>query len=141
MSRNNLTLFNDLFDPWFTNDFFEPKAPRDAKPRTEFLRTDVIENETNYELVMDVPGVKKENVSIEYEEGNLVVSVKRLETTNEENKNYIRKERHAYEAKRAFYVGDIDEEQVTASMTDGELHIVVPKEKEKVITKKQIQIS
>lgn len=141
MSRNNLTLFNDLFDPWFTYDFFEPKAPKDAKSKMEFLRTDVIENENDYELIMDVPGVLKENVSIEYEEGNLVVSVKRLEATNEGNKNYIRKERHAFEAKRAFYVGDIDEEQVTASMVDGELHITVPKEKEKVITKKQIQIN
>ena len=118
MKRNELSIFDpgfDLFDPFFPDEFFR----REEKAERNLLKTDVVENENNYELTMDVPGLSKED---------------------ETKKHFVRKERYYYEAKRTFYVGDINENDITAKIENGELLITVPKEQEKKETRKQITI-
>ena len=141
MSRNEGSVFNkgfDLFDPFFDDDFFRPEhAPRHEN---EMLRTDVVENENNYELVMDVPGMQKEDVQIEVEDGYLTITATKQSKQDETKKNYVRRERYSYSAKRSFYVGNIKEEDIKAKMDNGELHIMVPKESEQTIAKKHISI-
>jgi len=142
MSRNELSVFNhdfDLFDPFFSDTFFAPERHEEHHSH-ELLKTDVIENEKNYELVMDVPGVKKEDVQINLENGYLTVTANKNEKNDESKKNYVRRERFSYSAKRSFYVGDIKESDISAKMENGELHIIVPKAQEEVQTKKQITI-
>ncbi|MBP5343215.1 Hsp20 family protein [bacterium] len=138
---NDLTLFGnnfDLFDP-FIDDFFKDYRPQKQK---ELLKTDIIENDKNYELIMDVPGLEKKDIVIEVENGYLTVEAKKENNKKEKNeKHYIRKERSYYTAKRSFYVGEVEEAQVKASMVNGELHIEIPKEEKKVITKKTIEIA
>ena len=139
MSRHEISVFNpgfDLFDPFFGDDFFRREVKRD----NNFLKTDVIENEKDYELIMDVPGLKKEDVSIEVEDGYLTISASKKYTEEDKKKNFVRKERHFFEAKRSFYVGNIDEKEITAKLNNGELHITVPKEQTQVVTKKTISI-
>ena len=74
---NDLTLFGndfDLFDPFFGNDlFFEGRG----KKHQELLKTDVIENDKNYELVMDVPGLEKKDISIEVDNGYLTIQAQK----------------------------------------------------------------
>ena len=137
MSRNELSFFNndfDLFNP-FSDDFF--KIEKNYK---EVLRTDIVENENDYELIMEVPGFLKENININVQDGYLTIEVNKNAKEDVNKKKYLRKERRYFSAKRSFYVGDIEEDQIKAKLENGELHITVPKEQEKVITKKQINI-
>ena len=139
MSRNEITYFEpgfDLFDPFFSDDFFR----REAKGERNLLKTDIVENENDYELIMDVPGTKKENINIEVDNGYLTISVKKNTKEEDSKKNFIRKERHYFEASRSFYVGEVDEAQVNAKLENGELHITVPKEQKQPKIKKQISI-
>ncbi|MCR5741783.1 MAG: Hsp20 family protein [Gammaproteobacteria bacterium] len=139
MSKHEISVFNpgfDLFDPFFGDDFFR----REVKKDNNFLKTDVIENEKDYELIMDVPGLEKEDVNIEVEDGYLTVTASKKYNEEDKKKNFVRKERRFYESKRSFYVGNIDDSLVSAKLEKGELHIVVPKEKEQVTNKKTICI-
>ena len=138
---NDLTLFGndfDLFDPFFGNDLFLEGR---GKKHQELLKTDVIENDKNYELVMDVPGLEKKDISIEVDNGYLTIQAQKTNDEDAKKKHFIRKESTYYSAKRSFYVGDIQEEEIKASMVNGELHIEIPKEEKKVVTKKTIQIA
>lgn len=137
--RHDLSVFGDsfdLFDPFFNDSFFNVEKG----PRQEFLKCDVIENEKDYELIFDVPGISKENISIDVEDGNLTITASKSTSSDENKKNFVRKERHSFQAQRSFYVGNIKEEDIKAKMENGELHINVPKEESPVITKKTITI-
>ena len=139
MKRNELSIFDpgfDLFDPFFPDEFFR----REEKAERNLLKTDVVENENNYELTMDVPGLSKEDVNIHLENGYLTIAAHKSQKEDETKKHFVRKERYYYEAKRTFYVGDINENDITAKIENGELLITVPKEQEKKETRKQITI-
>ena len=140
MRNNELSLFNnfDLFDPF--EEFFYPEKEL-KRTNNIAMRCDVIENEKDYEIVMDAPGLKKENIQVDVENGYLTILLTKAESKEDNKKNFIRKERHNYTCKRSFYVGEIDEAQIKASLADGELHITVPKEEQKVVTKKHIEIA
>ena len=140
MRNNELSLFNnfDLFDPF--EGFFWPEKEL-KRTNNVAIRCDVIENEKDYEIIMDAPGLKKENIHVDVENGYLTIALSKDEDKEDKKKNYIRKERHTFSCKRSFYVGEIDESLIKASLTDGELHITVPKEEEKVVTKKHIEIA
>ena len=90
---------------------------------------------------MDVPGLEKKDISIEVDNGYLTIQVQKANKEENEKKHFIRKERTYYTAKRSFYVGDIEENDIKASLTNGELHIEIPKEEKKVVTKKTIEIA
>lgn len=94
------------------------------------MRTDIKELETGYELAIDLPGVEKENVSAELEDGYLTIkatSETGSDTKDEEGK-YIRRERHYGTYSRSFYVGDqITEEDIQARFENGILQITIPK--------------
>ncbi len=139
MAKNDLSIFRndfDLFDPFFEDDFFRGTK----RPHQDFLKCDVIENDKDYELIMDVPGLKKENVHIDLEDGNLTISVETVTENDEEKKNYVRKERRAFQSERSFYVGNVKEADIKAKLENGELHITIPKEEEEVVNKKTIEI-
>ena len=94
------------------------------------MRTDIKELETGYELDIDLPGVEKEGVSAELEDGYLTIkatSDKSNDLKDEEGK-YIRRERHYGTYSRSFYVGDqIKEEDIQAKFENGILKIAIPK--------------
>ena len=143
MSRNEVSLFNtgfDLLDPFFEDDFFRDPFVPQRKHEDALLKTDVIEKENGYELIMDVPGLNKEDVSIEVEDGYLTITATKKSNDEEKNKKFVRKERSYYQAKRTFYVGNIEESSVKAKLEKGELHIDVPKEEEKKVAKTTISI-
>ncbi len=104
-----------------------------------YLRTDIYEQDNVYYLKIEVPGVEKENIRVDYENGYLTVSIKQ-EDIFEETSEYIRKERVMSEKERTFYVGDIHEESIKASCQNGILTITLDKNDEKKETKKQIVI-
>lgn len=104
------------------------------------MKCDIFEKDGNYNVVMDIPGFKKEDINIECDNGVIKISCEKKEEENEEDdKKYIRKERVYEKCERSFNFGDIKEDEIEAEFTDGTLKLVIPKQ-EKVDTKKSIQI-
>lgn len=132
MENMNLIPRKYFFGDDFFNDFFEP-AIKDQ------MKCDVYEENGNYNVVLDVPGYDKEDINIECDNGYLTISATKTEESNDDGKNYIRRERRVGSFSRSFYVGDVEPDEIEAEFKKGTLNIVVPKLEEKP-TKKQITI-
>ena len=109
------------------------------------MKTDVRETDTSYEVDIDLPGFKKEEISAQLENGYLTVSASKGLDKDEKDKEgkYIRQERYAGAMSRSFYVGDeVKQEDVKAKYEDGILKLTIPKKdaKPEVETKKHISI-
>ena len=74
-----------------------------------------------------MPGIKKEEIQIEYQDDHLIISVSQSEEINEEKPNYIHRERRSSAMQRSIYMHDINAEKVDAELVDGVLKIVLPK--------------
>ena len=121
----------DLFDNFF-EDFTRParSVARYNAPTVTAMRTDIKETETGYELDVDLPGYKKENVQVELKDGCLNVTAKTAQNRDEKDENgkYIRRERYSGTCSRSFYVGeDIEQTDIKAKFEDGILKLSVPK--------------
>jgi len=126
-----------LFDQDFFDDFFStPFFKNDVK----VMRTDVREEEDKYILDIDIPGYQKEDIRLSLEDGYLKVEATKEEKKDEEEKNYIRRERHFGSCARSFYVGNVTEEEIQAKFDNGTLHLEFPKESKKEEVKKLISI-
>ena len=123
-----------FFDNFF--DDFEPPKKLD-----KLMKCDIYEEGNNYIIEMDVPGFKKEDINMELEDGYLKISVEKKDDQEDNNKKYVRRERHSYtKCQREFYIGNVGEEEIKAKFNDGILKISVPKEEDKKETKKIINI-
>ena len=133
---------NDWFD--FDRDFWGRKNPLYGKNAKNIMKTDIREHDTGYELDVDLPGFKKDEINIELENGYLTISAAKGLDKDEQDKKgkYIRKERYAGAMQRSFYVGDaVTEEDVKAKFEDGILKLSIPKKDAKEVeTKKTIAI-
>ena len=103
------------------------------------MKSDIYEQNNNYIIEIDIPGFDKNNIYIDYYNEYLTVKASKKEESEETGK-YIRKERYYGEYKRAFYIGEIDEKNISANYNNGVLKITVPKEQIKKEVKKQITI-
>ena len=103
------------------------------------MNCDIYEEDGKYNIVIDVPGFKKEDIKIDVDNGYLTIEATRKVENDNENKHYIKKERFYGSYKREFYIGNINYEKIEAEVNHGTLKITVPKEEEK-ITKKSIEI-
>ena len=90
------------------------------------MKTNVYESEKAYRLDIDMPGFNKENITLDYKDGYLTVAVKTEEAKEDEFK-LLRAERFQGEASRQYYLGEVDENAISASYKDGVLSIVAPK--------------
>ena len=132
--RRDFDLFGDMFDdPFFTNN--------DSK----MMKTDIKENDNNFELEIDLPGFKKDDIKMSIDDGYLTINAKQEDNKDEKDKHgkYVRRERYFGECSRSFYVGDdIKGEDIKAKYKNGTLRVEIPKkeEKEKLPDKKYIEI-
>lgn len=149
----------DLFDD-FMNDFAFPTLSTNAMfpafPDTEkvlygknaknMMKTDIKEHDDGYELIIDLPGFKKDELQVSLDDGYLTIqAAKGLDKDEQEKKTgkYIRRERYAGSCARSFYVGDgITEEDIKGEFKHGILTLEIPKKeaKPKVEQKKYIAI-
>ena len=109
------------------------------------MKTDVRETDSSYELDIDLPGFKKDEISAVLEDGYLTVSAAKGLDKDEKDKkgNYIRQERYAGAMSRSFFVGDaVTQDEVKAKYENGILKLSIPKksEKEAVESKNKIAI-
>ena len=137
------SLFDDMF-PFDDSFFTSKKNPLYGKNASRVMKTDIKENEGSYEVDIDLPGFKKDEISIELENGYLTVSAAKGLDKDEEDKKgkYIRKERYAGAMQRSFYVGEnLTQEDIKAKYENGILRLSVPKKEAKPVeTKKTIAI-
>lgn len=126
-NNNYLSLF-DEFD-----DFFTDKLGKDMK-------TNILENDDNYTVTSEIPGVSKENIKIDVDDNTLTISVNKKNTNKDEKKNYLVKEISETSLSRSFYLDDMDENNITAKMDNGILTITVGKIKEVKPQTKRITI-
>ena len=139
LSKNNgdfHSLF-DVFNDSFFNDFMMPTNLNGSA-----FKVDVKDNGNTYELIADFPGMKKENINLNYENSYLTISAKTEEGKDEQDDkgNYIRRERHVGSMSRSFYIDNIDENKISAEFKDGILKVDLPKKVEDMPKSKQIEI-
>lgn len=129
------SLFDDMF-PFDDSFFTSKKNPLYGKNASRVMKTDIKENEASYELDIDLPGFKKDEITAELKDGYLTVSAAKGLDKDEEDKKgkYIRKERYAGALSRTFYLGEeIREEEIKAKFENGILSVSIPKEEEKKV--------
>lgn len=142
-------LMPSLFGENLLDDFFDvPVFSRRngfGNATNNMMHTDVKEMNDSYEIVMNLPGVKKEDVQAELKDGYLTVkaTTNTSSDTQDDNGHYIRRERYTGSCSRSFYVGEqVTQEDIKAKFEDGVLKIAVPKKEAepKVEEKKYIAI-
>ena len=135
-------LFDDLFDDAFDRNFFSGRNPLYGKHEKDIMKTDVREKDGNYEVFVDLPGFKKEDVTLNLENGYLTITAEKgLEKDEDEKGSYVRKERWSGSCSRSFYLGDgVRAEDIKAKMEDGILTLTFPKEVKKLPEKNTILI-
>ena len=125
-------------------DFFDLDRKLYGKHAARLMKTDVHEQEDHYEVDIDLPGFKKEEISLNLEDGYLIVAAAKGLDKDEKTKKgrLIRQERYAGSMQRSFYVGeDLTEEDIKAKFENGVLRLTLPKkETPKVPEKKTILI-
>ena len=138
-------LFDDFMNDFpFEKHFFGERNPLYGKHAKNIMKTDVKETDNSYELDIDLPGFKKEDINVQLDNGYLTIAAsKSLEKEDEHEKShYIRQERYSGSMSRSFYVGnDVKQEEIHAKYEDGILKLAVPKKAAKAIeSNKYIQI-
>ena len=117
------TMRTNVFDDLFNNPFF-------TKSESSMMKTDIKEHDNCYDLMIDLPGVKKEDIKAELNDGYLTVSAESNTSKDEKDDNgkYICRERYSGSYSRSFYVGDgVQAKDVNAKFEDGILKVSVPK--------------
>lgn len=139
------SVFGDnLFDDWmdfpfgkeFDKEFFGKRNPLYGKHADNLMKTDVRETENAYELDVDLPGFKKDEIQVGLEDGYLTISASKGLDKDEKNKEgkYIRRERYSGHCTRSFYIGEgVKKEDVHAKFEDGILRLQLPKVENKEI--------
>ena len=117
------TYRNNIFDDLFNAPFF-------TRNEANMMKTDIKEHDGGYELTVDLPGVKKEDIKAELNDGYLTISAENNTNKDEKDENgkYICRERYSGSYSRSFYVGDaITEEDIKAKFENGTLKLDIPK--------------
>ena len=133
-------LFDDWMDFPFEREFFGGRNPLYGKREKNLMKTDVRETEGTYELDIDLPGFKKENVQAELKDGYLTISASKGLDKDEKDKEgrYIRQERYSGTCQRCFYVGEaVTQEEIHAKFEDGILKLSIPKKDAKAVDEKK----
>ncbi len=148
---DDFDLFDDAFGgPWLNDrDFKNMEKKLYGRKAKNMMSTDIKETDDSYEMVVDLPGFKKDEVTVELDNGYLTITAaKGLEQNEAESEEagkegkYIRRERYSGEFKRSFYVGEyLTQEEIKAKFKHGLLTLDIPKkESPKVTANKYIAI-
>ena len=152
LTTTNNNLFDTFFsDPWFNDPWFDDRDVQKAQKKLyghngkRMMLTDIKESDKGYELEMDLPGFKKEEIQIELNNGYMTISAaKGLDEDEKDKKSgkYIRRERYTGSCQRSFYVGeDVTEEDIKAEFKHGILKLFVPKKEAKPAVEQKKYVS
>lgn len=123
-------VFDDFFTPMKGDEFSKMKC-------------DIYLKDNVYTMEMDIPGFDKQDVKIEVDDNDYLTITAEKSTSNDsedDDKNYVRKERSYGKYQRSFYVGDIDKDNIDATFENGILKVTMPKKEEEKSSKKTIEV-
>ena len=123
-------LMTNFFDNSLLDNFFSVPSDtyRNKSNTTGLMQTDIKESDTEYEIIMNLPGFKKENVKGELKDGYLVITATNAEDDTDKNVKYLCRERYSGGCSRSFYVGEeITQQDIKARFENGVLTFIVPK--------------
>ena len=124
----NRNWIDDLFDRSFEVVPWPDERELYGKHARNLMKTDVHETEDGYEMNVDLPGFKKEDIHVDLNEGYLTLRAeKNLEKEEKKEKKVIRSERYVGSMSRSFYVGDVRPESIKCKYEDGVLTLEFPK--------------
>lgn len=134
-------LFDDFFDGFLDFPAYDDKAMQKAQRKlygrhaVNMMKTDVQEHNDRYEVDIDLPGFKKEELSLELKDGYLIVrAAKGLDKNEKDEKTgrFVRRERYAGSMSRSFYIGEeMKQEDIHAKYENGVLKLTIPKAEER----------
>jgi HSP20 family protein len=129
-----------LADPFF-EDFFGFPFDEERKSHA-MMKTDIKENENTYDFKVEVPGLNKDQIHLSLDNGYLTISASEAKNSDVKDNNgkFIRKERFTGSYERSFYVGNINQKDITAKLENGILSVSFPKESKAEENKKLIEI-
>ena len=135
----------NMFDDFFGTGFFGSRDPLFGKNGRNLMKTDIRETDDakSYRFAVDLPGFKKDEVTVDLQNGYLTISAAKGLDKDEEDKNgrVIRQERYAGACSRSFYVGDVKPEDIKAKYEHGVLTVLVPKhDPKKLISSSKVTI-
>lgn len=128
-NRKKSDLMNVGIDDFYTalDDFFADGWPFRRAFAANSFKMDIQEDEKNYFVAAELPGVNKEDINITMNEGTLRISVTRDENIESEEKNYLHRERRFSSMHRSVYLADADAGAMKAKLENGILSLTVPK--------------
>ena len=132
-------LFDDFFDDGFGMfPVWNTHNPLYGKRAKNLMKTDVRETENTYEVDVDLPGFKKDEIKVDLKDGYLTIQAsKGLDKDQQDKKGkYIRQERYVGACSRSFYVGDVEPRDISAKYEDGILKLSMPKQAKKELPKR-----
>ena len=140
-NRKQNDLMNIGFDDFsnMLDDFFTGSWPIQRSLAGDTFKIDIQDNDTEYTIEAELPGVKKEDVEITLNDGRLNLSVKKEEVSENKSKKYIHRDRKYAQMSRSILLADADDEGIKAKLEEGVLTIQVPK-KQHEDTSKRIMI-
>ena len=136
------TFMDDLFGFPYMKEFDNMEKKLYGRKASRMMKTDVREKDDNYEVVIDLPGFKKEEIEVELNDGYITISASKGldKDANDKKGKLIRQERYAGAMQRSFYVGEnIEKEDVEATYRHGVLTLTIPKKaQEKKLPEKNL---
>ena len=123
----------DLFED-FDRNFFGRRNPLFGHHEKNLMKTDIRDEKDHYEMMVDLPGFKKDEIQLSLQDGYLTISAEKGldKDENDKNGNLIRQERYSGALSRSYYIGEsITEDEVKAKFEDGVLSIIIPKKEDK----------
>ena len=118
---------SDFFDDFFNDDFLTPFG-MNMDMRMGKFNADVRETENEYLICAELPGVNKNDISLDYKNNTLTISAKREEVHDESKDSYIRKERSYGQFSRSFYFDNVKLDKKRGTLENGKIKIILPKE-------------
>ena len=133
-------LMPSIFGENLFDDFFDYPFVKNEAESNGLMKTDVKDTEHGYEITMNLPGVKKEDVKAALKDGYLTISATSDSKKEEKNDKgqYIRRERYTGSCSRSFYVGDeVTQDEIQAKYEDGILRLNIPKKEKAAVEQKK----
>lgn len=141
--KNQIQTYRDPFFDSFWNALIPEMREYERKGPSLAMRTDIKETEDAYELDVELPGFKKDEIDLSFKDGYLTISVaKTAEEQNDETSKtrYLSRERFYGQASRRYYIGEVDRDSIKAKFADGVLTLSFPKETAKKAVDEKIAI-
>lgn len=121
-TNTNFGDFYNVLDDFFSNDW-----PLRRTLSHDTFKVDVEDNGREYRIEAEVPGIEKNEINVELNDGKLMISITRDENSESKKKNFIHRERRYSSMSRSIYLEDAKSDGITAKLENGLLKIIVPK--------------